>query len=60
MAQNLEKNKKCRCTDPSCAKCLGVNCQDKNCHTHTAENKKAWHKRWEEANKKPFPHPENY
>ena len=51
---------KCKCDEPTCAKCLGMNCQDKNCPTHTTENKKAWRKGWEEANKRPFPHPENY
>ena len=42
-----EKNKKiaktqtkqCLCDNPTCAKCLGVNCQDDNCKIHTKEAK---------------------
>lgn len=50
----------CECDEPQCAKCLSVNCQEKICPTHTKEAKIAWRKRWEQANKKDFPHPENY
>ena len=25
---------KCTCDDPSCYKCIGINCQDDNCSTH--------------------------
>ena len=55
-----EKSNKCVCDDPTCAKCLSINCQNKDCPVHTKERKEAWRHRWEEANKKPFPHPENY
>jgi len=60
MAKNKNNTKKCLCNEPTCAKCLGINCEDKICPTHTTENKRAWRKRWEFTNKKPFPHPENY
>lgn len=50
----------CKCDEPQCGKCLSVNCKDKECPTHTKEAKIAWRKRWEVANKKPFPHSENY
>ena len=50
----------CKCDDAFCAKCLSINCQDKNCSMHTKENKMAWRKRWELANHKIFPSPENY
>ena len=46
----------CLCKEPLCAKCLGINCEDKNCKIHTINNKKMWHKRWEIANKRKFPH----
>lgn len=52
-------NKKCLCDNPTCAKCLGLNCKDKNCPIHTKEKKEDWRRRWEEANKKPFPHQKN-
>ena len=51
---------KCVCDNPTCAKCLSVNCQDKNCPVHASALKKAWRERWEKANNKPFPHPANY
>lgn len=54
------KIKQCLCGNTSCAKCLGSNCQDKNCSVHTKEQKEAWRTRWEDANKKRFPHPKNY
>lgn len=50
----------CGCIEPQCGKCLSVNCSDVKCAIHTKEAKMAWRKRWEFANKKPFPHPENY
>lgn len=52
--------KSCLCDDSDCAKCLSMNCQDKNCLVHTKERKEAWRCRWEEANKRQFPHPKNY
>ena len=52
-------NKKCLCDNTTCAKCLGLNCKDKNCPIHTKEKKEDWRRRWEEANKKPFPHQKN-
>ena len=54
------QNKKCLCDTPTCAKCLGVNCQDKNCSVHTKERKEAWRRSWEMTHKKSFPHPKNY
>ena len=52
--------KGCGCDEPQCAKCLSTNCKYKNCPIHTCEAKMAWRKRWETANNKPFPEPENY
>jgi hypothetical protein len=52
--------KKCECSESQCAKCLSINCEDKNCPTHTKERKIAWRKNWELNNHKNFPHPENY
>lgn len=43
---------KCLCTDPQCAKCLGVNCQDKDCVIHTLEAKIAFRMKWEHSNRK--------
>ena len=54
------KIKKCLCNNPTCAKCLGINCQDKDCSVHTKVNKEAWRRKWEKANKKSFPYPKNY
>ncbi len=54
----MKKNKTkfvCLCNEPTCAKCLSVNCKDDNCPVHTKENKIAWRKRWEKAHHKPFP-----
>jgi hypothetical protein len=51
---------KCKCIDPNCAKCLGINCQDKNCPVHTKKRKEDWRRRWEVVHKKSFPHPKNY
>lgn len=48
------------CDNPVCAKCLSSNCQDRRCSIHTNEHKETWRRRWENANKKPFPHPKNY
>ena len=31
---------KCECSDPLCAKCLLVNCKDKNCKVHPEDKKK--------------------
>lgn len=53
------ENNKCVCTDPQCAKCLGINCQDKDCSVHTKMLKEKWRRRWEENNKKPFLQPIN-
>lgn len=52
--------KKCICNTTLCAKCLSINCIDKNCTTHTKEAKIAWRKNWEATNKAIFPHPANY
>ncbi len=38
---------KCLCDKPLCAKCLGINCQDVGCPTHTEKDKIAWHERRE-------------
>lgn len=59
MEQKLQNNK-CLCDDPACAKCLSVNCEDKECQVHTKVRKQAWQQNWEEGNKKEFPHPKNY
>lgn len=37
---------KCKCNDPSCAKCLTVSCKDDNCPTHTIERKTQAKKRF--------------
>lgn len=34
-----EVNKKCECTDPLCAKCLLLNCQDDECKVHPLAKK---------------------
>ena len=57
---NFDLLNMCKCDDPQCAKCLGINCMDKNCPTHTKEAKANWRKQWEFAHKEPFPHTENY
>lgn len=54
------KKEKCLYEERLCAKCLSINCKDKNCSIHTREAKIAWRQRWEIANKKPFPHEENF
>lgn len=57
----MEKDiKKCLCDEPQCAKCLSVNCQDKDCLVHTKDAKIRWQKNWEVGNNKPFPGPRNY
>lgn len=38
------KAKKCLCSDPSCAKCLLVNCEDDDCKIHTKEKKENFKK----------------
>ncbi len=52
---------KCTCNEPTCAKCLGVNCKDSNCPVHTMSMKKSYHKRWEDSHGEAFPEntPEN-
>ena len=61
MNDNIAKNiKKCSCDDTQCAKCLSMNCEDKECRVHTKEKKQDWRKRWETSNYKPFPNPKNY
>ncbi len=55
-----KETKKCLCDEPQCAKCLSVNCEDKDCLIHTKEAKIKWQKNWEVDNKKPFPGPKNY
>ena len=55
-----EETKICFCDIPDCAKCLGINCKDKDCLVHTKANKKGWRLRWEKVNNRPFSHPENY
>lgn len=56
----IKDTKKCLCDEPRCAKCLSVNCRDKDCIIHTKELKMAWQKNWEFGNKKPWPEPKNY
>lgn len=34
-----KENKKCFCSIPHCAKCLGFNCQDDDCKIHTIPKK---------------------
>jgi len=53
--KNMKPKSICRCDNPTCAKCLGVNCQDDNCPVHTNERKKAFSTKWEASRKKPFP-----
>lgn len=48
-----KETKKCLCDTPLCAKCLSVNCEDKDCKVHTPEAKMRWQKNWEIGNKKP-------
>ena len=43
--EKIEAGIKCKCDEPTCAKCLSVNCQDDNCPTHTKERKALWQKR---------------
>lgn len=50
----LDENKTtstCLCTEPQCGKCLGINCTDTNCPTHTDEAKKRWRERRERNTK---------
>lgn len=42
--------KTCLCNEPLCGKCLGVNCKDENCITHTKENKDQWKRKREGGN----------
>lgn len=39
-----ERTRECLCNEPSCAKCLGVNCEDSECKIHTQEAKNLWRK----------------
>lgn len=46
--QLIMEQKRCLCDNVTCAKCLGVNCQDNNCKTHTINaktNRKKYMKR---------------
>ena len=52
---NEQSNPKCQCNEPGCAKCLSVNCQDKDCLIHTKEAKIAWRRNWELGNNKKCP-----
>ena len=38
-AEKIRLGVKCKCVDPSCSKCLVVNCKDDNCPVHTKEQK---------------------
>ena len=58
--EKIDTGIKCQCDEPNCAKCLGINCQDKNCPTHTKELKEVWRRRWEMTHKQLFPYPKNY
>ena len=58
--QKQKKGIKCQCDDPRCAKCLGMNCKDRNCPTHTRDLKAEWRQRWERAHGEKFPRPVNY
>lgn len=58
--QKIKNGIKCRCDKPLCAKCLSVNCTDKNCPTHSKEDKIIWRKRWEQSHNKKFPHSKNF
>ena len=51
----MKPKQKCSCNNPTCAKCLGGNCQDDNCLIHTEAMKKVWRARWEVTHGKPFP-----
>ena len=51
----MKPKRKCLCDNPTCAKCLSVNCVSDSCLGHTKDMKKAWRARWEAANGKPFP-----
>jgi hypothetical protein len=43
--EKIDKGIKCQCEEVYCGKCLGGNCKDNNCPTHTNETKSAWLKR---------------
>jgi hypothetical protein len=43
--EKIDKGIKCQCEEVYCGKCLGGNCKDNNCPTHTNEAKSAWLKR---------------
>ena len=43
--------KECLCDTSTCAKCLGVNCQDDNCKIHTLEAKQKFRNRIMQKNK---------
>ncbi len=41
---DIKSKQQCLCTEPLCAKCLSVNCQDKECHIHTIKAKNKYRK----------------
>ncbi len=45
IAEKLSLGIKCQCVVESCAKCLGTNCADDNCITHTLERKQTFMKK---------------
>lgn len=55
-----EIGKVCYCDKPQCGKCLGVNCENNECPTHTKENKIKYRKNWEFQHNKKLPEVENY
>lgn len=40
--ESINATKTCLCDEPHCGKCLGINCKDENCITHTQKNKDRW------------------
>ncbi len=51
----MVNKRKCLCNNPTCAKCLSVNCEDENCVVHTKKAKEIYRKNWERNHKKSFP-----
>jgi excisionase family DNA binding protein len=47
----MQEIKECLCDNPTCAKCLGINCQDDNCKIHTFEAKLKFRNKIMENNK---------
>ena len=43
--QKINSGIKCSCNEKLCGKCLGGNCEDDNCPTHTNNAKKYWKQR---------------